>query len=43
MRKTDTTIKYTEPNSIAFEAGIEAGDKLIKINGHGFHDILEYR
>lgn len=43
MRKTDTTIKYVEPDSIAFEAGIEAGDKLIKINGHDFHDILEYR
>lgn len=43
MRKTDTTIKYIEPNSIAEEAGIEIGDKLISINGHSFHDILEYR
>ncbi|MBQ6558181.1 MAG: PDZ domain-containing protein, partial [Clostridia bacterium] len=32
MRKADTTIKYVEPDSIAAEAGIEAGDKLVKIN-----------
>ncbi|MGN0108163.1 MAG: DUF512 domain-containing protein [Hominilimicola sp.] len=43
MRKADTTIKYIEPGSIAEEAGLEAGDKLISINGHDFHDILEYR
>lgn len=43
MRKADTTIKYVEPFSIAEEAGLEAGDKLVKINGHEFHDILEYR
>lgn len=43
MRKADTTIKYIEPNSIAEEAGIETGDKLITINGNDFHDILEYR
>lgn len=43
MRKADTTIKYIEPNSIAEEAGLENGDKLLKINGHDFHDILEYR
>lgn len=43
MRKADTTIKYVEPDSIAFEAGIEPGDKLITVNGHDFHDILEYR
>lgn len=43
MRKADTTIKYVEPDSIAFEAGIESGDKLITVNGHDFHDILEYR
>ena len=43
MRKADTTIKYIEPNSIAEEAGLESGDKLISINGHDFHDILEYR
>ncbi len=43
MRKADTTVKYIEPYSIAEEAGIEAGDKLISINGRDFHDILEYR
>lgn len=43
MRKVDTTISYVEPFSIAEEAGIEAGDKLVSINGHDFHDILEYR
>ena len=43
MRKADTTIKYVEPDSIAYEAGIEAGDMLLSINGHEFHDILEYR
>ncbi len=43
MRKADTTIKYVEPRSIAEEAGLEAGDTLVKINGHDFHDILEYR
>lgn len=43
MRKADTTIKYVEPGSIAEEAGIEEGDKLITINGNDFHDILEYR
>ncbi len=43
MRKTDTTIKYVEPESLAAEAGIEPGDKLISINGSDFRDILEYR
>lgn len=43
MHKTDTTIKYVEPESLAFEAGICEGDRLLKINGHEVHDILEYR
>lgn len=43
MRKADTTIKYVEPRSIAEEAGLEEGDTLVKINGHDFNDILEYR
>ncbi|MCC8169255.1 MAG: DUF512 domain-containing protein [Oscillospiraceae bacterium] len=43
MRKADTTIKYIEPDSIAEEAGLEIGDRLISINDHDFHDILEYR
>ena len=41
MHKIDTTIGYVEEDSLAFEAGIEAGDKLMKINGSDFHDILE--
>lgn len=43
MRKADTTIKYVEPFSIADDAGLEEGDKLVTINGREFHDILEYR
>ncbi len=43
MRKADTTIKYVEPDSLAAEAGIEAGDRLLTINGGDFRDILEYR
>ena len=43
MRKVDTTISYIEPDSPAFEAGLKKGDKLLKINDHDFHDILEYR
>ena len=36
MRKVNTTIKYIEPYSIAEDAEIEVGDKLISINGHDF-------
>lgn len=43
MRKTDTTIKYIEPGSIAEAAGLEEGDKLVSVNGSDFRDILEYR
>lgn len=43
MHKIDTTIGYIEDGSLAEEAGIEAGDRLLKINGSDFHDILEYR
>lgn len=43
MHKEDTTISYVEPGSLAEEAGIVPGDKLITVNGHQVHDILEYR
>lgn len=43
MHKTDRTISYVEPGSLAEEAGIVAGDKLLSINSHSFSDILEYR
>ncbi len=36
-------IVYVEPGSLAEEAGIEAGDLLISINGHEVLDVLEYR
>lgn len=43
MRKADTTISYVEPDSLAAQAQIEAGDVLVSVNGHDFYDILEYR
>ena len=43
MHKINTVIGYVEEDSLAKEAGIEKGDKLVKINGSEFHDILEYR
>ena len=43
MKKEDTTIKYVEENSYAYEAGLEPGDKLLTINGNDFRDVLEYR
>ncbi len=36
-------ISYVEPGSLADDAGICVGDSVIKINGHEFYDILEYR
>jgi len=36
-------IIYVEPDSLAEEAGIDAGDILLKVSGHEIHDILEYR
>ena len=43
MKKADTTIEYVESGSLAEEAGIVAGDKLLTINGSDFSDLLEYR
>ena len=43
MHCVNTTIEYVEEGSIAEAVGIKAGDKLVKINGHIFRDILEYR
>lgn len=37
------TVLKVESGSIAEEIGIEAGDKLLTINGHEVRDILEYR
>lgn len=36
-------IKEIEKDSLASEAGIEAGDKLISVNGCGVSDIIDYR
>lgn len=43
MKKADATIEYVEPNSMAEEAGLQKGDKLLEINGNDFYDLLEYR
>lgn len=43
MHNRDRTISYVEPGSLAEEAGIVPGDKLISVNSHSFSDILEYK
>lgn len=35
-------IEIVEPGSIAEDAGIEAGDRLLAINGHRIRDIIDY-
>lgn len=36
------SIESVEPGSIAEETGIEAGDRLLAINGHRIRDIIDY-
>ncbi len=43
MHIVNTTIKYVEEGSLAEQAGIQSGDKLLKINDHDVRDVLEYR
>lgn len=43
MHKRDYTISYVEPDSLADDAGILPGDKLVSVNGEVPCDILEYR
>ena len=43
MRKINTTVLDVEKKSLAQKAKIKKGDKILKINGHEFYDILEYR
>lgn len=43
MKQVDTTVARVVPGSIAEEAGIGPGDKIIRINDSDFRDILEYR
>ena len=41
--KVNTRIASVEYGSPAYDAGIAPGDSLVKINGHRFYDVLEYR
>ena len=43
MQKRNTEISYVAPNSLANRAGLLPKDKVLKVNGHEIHDILEYR
>ncbi len=43
MDKSMREIIFVEPDSLAEEAGLEAGDILLSVNGVEVHDILEYR
>lgn len=43
MPKNEIVITKIYEDSIASEAGIEAGDVLLKINGEEVHDTIEYR
>lgn len=43
MKKSNTEISYVEPNSLAERAGLLPRDKVLKVNGHEIHDVLDYR
>ena len=43
MKKHKHVIQFIEPNSIAEELGLEAGDELISVNGNEISDVLDYR
>ena len=43
MQRSNTEISYIEPDSLADIAGLSPGDRLLTVNGHEIHDILEYR
>ena len=36
------TIEYVRPGSAAYDAGLEAGDVIVSINGHRLADIFDY-
>mgnify|MGYP000896508985 CR=1 FL=1 len=36
-------IATVRPASLGAEAGLEPGDRLLSINGHRLHDIIDYR
>lgn len=40
--KHEHIIKSVEPNSIAWELGLEPGDKLLRINGQVIEDVFDY-
>lgn len=41
--KNKIVIHHVQPDSAAMDAGIEAGDLLITINGQEIHDVFDYR
>ena len=43
MKKKGHIIKHTSENGIAREMGIEAGDRLLQINGEEITDIFDYQ
>lgn len=40
--KHEHIIKSVEPNSIAWELGLEPGDKLLRVNGQVIEDVFDY-